>query len=319
MLSFTTLKGAADMDFIGFIFDTNAHSYLADSQEFEQIIRLLESQKGTLVPHFSPINFFEYVSGINEENLGQRQNYLRAIRDITLGGSVLPSSKLHIRHSADLCTIKELESDVQMLLHSINRFLSIRNFNHFKLEVQEIVDGDRRGLQDIAAGFQDTADLVFEARKQIGDPRELEEFDKMLGPSISDDHVLNFVQHFLKRFDMDLADYDGSTSRLFGAVPSLRYFIDVYMHLVRRSVLDAKGERKARASDYSDLEQVLYLNTVDYIVTRDRSFRSLVNECGNEELAGRAISPESFVSLLSNTIVAARAPQRAKRIWVGTS
>lgn len=87
---------------------------------------------------------------------------------------------------------------------------------------------------------------------------------------------------------------------------SLKYLTDAYIYYVWQGVTG----RIPKASDYDDLEQFLYLNICDYIVTADKNMKEIMNRCTNEDLRGRFIDTCDFVNaaLHNNLNYVKRAP-----------
>lgn len=73
-----------------------------------------------------------------------------------------------------------------------------------------------------------------------------------------------------------------------------------------------------KRSDYLDWQQVVYLNIMDYIVTEDKGFRAILNECAHEEKSKVAMSYDEFMRQLSE-LPSKRAPDTTIEEWHNAS
>ncbi|MCK4858034.1 MAG: hypothetical protein KAT58_08705 [candidate division Zixibacteria bacterium] len=299
---------------IVFVFDTNAHSYIADSSDFENIISKLKAQSQPLIPHLTFINFFEYLKMVKDDvSLKEAQNYVKKLKRITLGGSLLPLAKLHVQSVVGAVSREELKTDVKVLLRNMNTLLRISSFEEFQTIVTPSLEADLKRISDIVAGYEDMKMLTEEVLKEYRNQKKVNDFKRWLSGKAQKEYLEMFVQRAIARFDLTLSQFNNDIKLLFEKLPSVRYVIFVFLHYVRQLVLN---KRKPKTSDYNDLELVPYLNVADYIVTRDNFLRDLINDCGEDDLKGRAISCEEFVDKLDKNMFVHRAPNSCLRLNV---
>ena len=94
----------------------------------------------------------------------------------------------------------------------------------------------------------------------------------------------------------------------------LQYLTDAYIYYNQLLY----GNYNPKQSDKYDLLYLLYLNICDYLITRDSKFRSIMDNCGNDELRGRSITPEAFLKMLDKDEIrlAKRAPDPVGEIRI---
>lgn len=152
--------------------------------------------------------------------------------------------------------------------------------------------------------------------KKFREQRRVDDYKKWLSGRAQTEYLEIFVGRAITRFGLKLSDFDSDVELVFEKLPSIKYFVFVFLHYVRQLVLN---KRKTKLSDYNDLELVLYLNLADHLVTNDDFLRDLVNLSGEPELDGRAISCEDFLMLLDSNGYVRRAPNSASSAWVDLS
>jgi hypothetical protein len=294
------------MEAVNFAFDTNAYSCLCDRNDFDAIVALIKDQRGTVRPLFSVGNWFEYLKGMTESNFTKRQSYLKSIHRLVLEGAVLADTKSHIRHALGMVTDADLIGQVSEMLANIRLLIHARDFHAFWTEVGEAIRHDVERNSAICSGYSDMIKVIVDRAEITKSAIGEKWLSALLQGDKTADGFRNMVNGGLKRFDLNLSFFGGDPKVLFQRLPSVEYFFDVYLHFVRRGV---HNKRKVKSGDYVDMDQVFYLNVADYLVTRDKALRSLVNECGNDALKSRAISPEEFIDLLHKPIIVPRAPE----------
>ena len=300
-----------------FIFDTNAHTYLADHPDFDSIIEKLNSRRPLFIPHFTFVNFFEYLKMVHDkESLCRAQGYVRKVKSITLGGSILPDVKLHVRAAAGIASEEQLTDDMKQFLSGMNMFLRIKGIDEFSEVVAPALSKDMDRVSRIVAGYRRSDEISRKVLKSLRQSRKVDSFKKGLSLGADSVSVRSFLKGAVKRFGLVDGAGGFSSAKLLETVPSIRYYSSVFLHYSRQSAL---VKRDAKDSDYIDMEQVGYLNVADYIVTGDRFLQDLINHCGEEDLVGRAISPLKFLDMIDDNSIGPIAPQKGVQKWVGLS
>ena len=296
------------------VFDTNAFTYLADHPDYDAIVSKIQARDRAIVPHLTFTNFFEYLRMVvDDDSLVRAQTYIKKLKPITLGGSIMPMAKLHVRSAAGLTSRSELESDVRILLHGMNEFLKLHDYEQFQKIVTPTLKTDVQRTADIVAGYEGMRAPTEAILKKFREQKKIRDFKRWLSGKAQREYLEIFVTHALTRFDLKMTEFDSDVDVLFQRLPSVKYFVFVFLHYVRQLVLN---KRKPKLSDYNDLELVFYLNVADYFVSNDGFLRDLINDCGEPELKGRAISCEDFLGFMDQENLTPRAPQRASSAWI---
>jgi hypothetical protein len=297
-----------------FVFDTNAHSYIADREDFDKIVGKLKNRDQPLIPQLTFINFFEYLKLVKDDaSLKRAQDYVRKLKAITLGGSILPLAELHVQYTAGLIGRERLETDVRTLLKNMNTFLKMQSFADFKDLFEPSLEKDIARISEIVAGYEGMKEPTLEVLREFREQKKVDDFKRWLSLKAQREYLETFTERAIRRFGLSFSQFSNNIDVVFRSLPSVRYYVAVYLHYVKQLTL---GKRKPKPSDYIDLEQVVYLNVADYLVTRDGFLRDLINNSGEPDLKGRAISPREFIAMLGDTHVEPRAPDSCRRLRV---
>ena len=122
----------------------------------------------------------------------------------------------------------------------------------------------------------------------------------------------NDRKHFLSVIYSNLLKRFGIKSDKDNKLISLIYLANLYIYY--DSILAENN--LPRKSDFVDLEQAVYLDCCDYILTNDGNYRSLINDCPFIDLYGRAICLDEFIEKIESREFAMlkRAPYNIKNI-----
>lgn len=297
-----------------FIFDTNAFSYTVDRTDFDHFLRKLEKQNKTVFPFFSLINYYEYLKGIkNDTTLTERQSYIRAIKKITLGGSIFLNPFSHVQYFSNQITKEQAKKEADFFIRMINLFLSLKSYGDYEHRFKRLLRNVNSGIDKIVTGYKGMRDSAIQLKREYS-KRKLKEvfknrFDK--SPSKEDYDIL--VRNMALRFKLNI-DFDNEDiMEILAEFVSIRCFVDVYWKYVGQLVFN---NRNPKWGDYFDLEQMVYLNIADYLVTNEKRVRIWVNENHNPELRGRAISSDEFYDLLDSLIIEKKAKEPVNLEWL---
>ena len=293
------------------IFDTNAHSFLIDQNNYSNIIDNFEKSKPKIIPHFTDINFYEYLKGINTvEELIKRQKYIKNIYKSTLGGSLFLSSKSHIQDAIGQLNLASKQEEILNILKYIRFFINLKSLSDFKNTLKKMQDETLKELVRIKHNKSLRQKNMIQIFKDYRKSNNLKEIKSRLQSLPKEDDYNVLIPIILERFEVKAFNKSINRKNIFSVLPSLKYFIDVNWKYNCQMTLN---KRKVQANDYFDIEQVIYLNIADYLVTREKNLLSWINDSGNPELKGRAISPNDLLNLINTNKIIKRAPQIAKR------
>jgi len=299
---------------IVFIFDTNAFSYLADDKHFEYVLEKIRNQNDTVFPLFSLINFYEYLKGINNDSiLRKRQNYMKAIKKITVGGSIFLNPTSHVQYFTNQITTDQAKNEADFFIKMINLFLSLKNYRDYEDSFKELLKDVNSRIEEIIAGYKSMRDILVGTKRGYSKDGLKDVFKNRFSKSpLKEDYEIlapNIISRFKLKLDLKNKDISIELSKY----PSINYFIDVYWKYIGQLIFN---EREPAWGDYFDLEQMVYLNIADYFVTNENRVRLWINENHNPELRGRALSPEKFINILDNSIIEKKAKQNFSLEWL---
>lgn len=296
-----------------FIFDTNAHTQIIDNLDFSGILSKISDQNKTILPHFTHINFYEYLFGVNEHNIGKMQNYVKNIFRLTQGGSVFPDPISHVQSTTGHIGMEQVSSQIKNFIANIKSFLRLENYEEFMAIFGNHIEMSKKDVVRIVDGYKDMAKKTTEIRNKFQTEGRIQEYNNWIHTAPTDEDMEIFLQHTIKRFKLNPDEIELNIERFQKELPAIIYFAHVFWHYVQELVLN---KRKPRRGDYWDLEQIVYLNIADYLVTGDRPLRHLINNACDPNLEGRAISPQEFIRLIDQDIIVPRAPQPNMRISI---
>lgn len=119
----------------------------------------------------------------------------------------------------------------------------------------------------------------------------------------------SFCKHYSLPQEACSLNFDEAISGLH----CFRYWVDYRIAYENKVFFDNK---KSRPSDYLDWEQTVYLSIMDYLVTDDRKFITILNESKNNELERASMRFDEFSNCLKqNNLPSRRAPDSISEIW----
>jgi len=253
------------------LLDNNALEYLhckASQRERELLKKHYEENR--LILHLSPFTFREQIKGVNKSCFGKVQSLFKSAYEFTQGGQFLSEPILHVGYIAETVSHNDLLEDVKMNINLLRELVNAPNYGDWLNIFQEFKDCMERVYREIHLGtFRPTGNI---SRDKV--------YIGLLG-----------------RYKLEaLAATPKGQLKLKG-MPSLSYLTTVH-HFYYDTVL---AKRQAMSGDWIDLEQAVYLNIIDYIMTRDKRYIELLNECGDPELKGRAIKHDVVLKYLKHS------------------
>jgi hypothetical protein len=297
---------------VGFIFDTNAFTYVADHIHYDAVLLKLNKQNKQLIVSFSIFNLYEFIRGIKTENeLAKRKKYFRRIKEITLGGAIFPDPITHLHLASGQITTQIALDNSKALVGVINNFIAVKSIQMLKDDFGSLFNKIDKFIKRIN---DDSAKVKNCIREWLAEkPNNTTLKKRLCNPPNFNDYDIMMPQLLENRYNINIEYLPENRMEIFNRFPSVKYLCDIYWEYFSHLSL---SKAKPLKSDILDLAQAIYLNIADFFVTRDKRLRDLINYCGNVDLKGRAISPEVFISMLDNRIIVKRAPQRASNIWV---
>jgi len=288
------------------LFDNNALADLAKSNAKaiydlrNRIIKL--SNTGKISFRFSPIAFYEQLAGVNsKESLANAQNTVKNAYSLTAAGHFLLDPVFHLKRNLSLVSKNDVINKGKMWVETFRIFIKCTNVNDFHENFGEMQSILSNQLDII---FKKSSELAQEGRNSI-DFESRRSFKLFL----KDRHFRNYLrksifESTIDHFNLSSARNYYKLSKVLRLIPSILYFVDTRLYLNWKY---AAG-RNPRSSDYFDLEQLIYLDICDYILTMDGGLIDILDNCGNNGLRNRALRLDFFKSDSNIANLQKRAP-----------
>lgn len=291
---------------IKIFFDTNTWSDVADLP-VEQRQLLMEGVKKAqesdgLIIHFSPVNVFEFLKGVKEDDsLGLCQAKLKRAAHLTKE-HLLESPWDHVRRGS----VKLAELDPPGFDRSFLQLIRIVVIANKYSEVKPLVTELRTRI----INFQESwLALTRETKQKIQKGENLDELNDR--PGRIKELWRSFRQHF-RLLEPEFAKLDWSVA--YSELPLFRFWSQIQIRYMDRLLL---SDFEPTESDYFDIEQTIYFDIMDYLITNDKKLRSLVEESKEPELQGRILRVEEFIQNIST--LTKRAVCNSSSKWIELS
>jgi len=294
---------------LNFVFDHNAFVHLFGRSDYPQIKAAIGelSQEGHCRIWFSATNLTEMMKGTTETNYHERKECLTKALALAQNRHFFPSPTdylfLDIRRLG-LQGLLEKAAFVRKLCADV---LSIPDAPTFLEKYGWVQDELDLNKMEFFRNVTDAQEPVLEmsmakrkssAHAKCGENRRL---------SFLRDSVIQL----LLKYAPELAPQEGegmSLTVLLRCRPAILYFSELVRTFSGKTYLN---KRRVRDGDDYDFIYALYLDVCDYLVTDDRSLRSMFKETNLPELLDRAITLEAFLENLSTPFLFPRSP-----IWI---
>ncbi len=278
-------------------FDTNIYSHIESMKECLDLI-LLRTEQGKIGVHFTIVNMWEIVRGITEKTLQEFQQKIKLAWKITGKGHVLTDPWQHVQRNVKLnfLIIPEPPSaDFVKILREITFAKSTKQIeqiiNPLKISAKEFVRNWTKSMQKIKEKTIQTLNIKYPTLSKK--ERASKFLSEPVASHLRAETWANLIRRYRLPSEATLLDW----LEAYNLFPSIRYKIDVWMSYLWKIYHEGK---EPDVGDYFDLEQVIYLDAMDYYISNDGSFLSLLKRSGNLELQNRCISLDEFCQMLSS-------------------
>lgn len=270
--------GGIDSATLCMLIDNNALEYLHSNVGHREHQLLKEHfETGRLVLHISPLTYREQIKGVNKDCFQKVQSLFKTAYELTQRGHILPEPQLHVGFIAGITPLAEMKEDVGLNIRLLRELVIAPNYQDWVVRFEEL----KSYVQKVYAGIH------------TGTTRPSGEIPR--------DAVYTGL---LRRYKLESMAATPAGREKMEKLTSLRYLITVH-HYYYETIL---ATRAPMSGDWIDLEQVIYLNIADYILSRDRKYCDLLNNCGNDALRGRMMKPDVFLRGLKYASWPKRAP-----------
>lgn len=282
--------------------NANVYNGLAKGRYPKQLVDKLRIAKenGAISVYWIPTNLFELVQGINSEDDFQTQHKAISAMVSLSDNKVLEDAKMHVQKAVcrnlghkeplsdyfyydtarDFCNAASLDAIRGNLIEwqeYLNDFYTKRGVPHteeLKLELSKI----HKGEYVTPGGEVITGDTFLGAATE-----------GTLWPAIK------------KRFNIESLVEGVPSSEIIPKVLPIGYYYSVYIGYYRKLGEDG---RNPVSSDFVDIEQIVYLDTMDFFIYEDKKFEEVLNRSLLPELKLKCLSLESFIEVLQRNKLA---------------
>lgn len=278
---------------IKIFFDKNTWSDVARLPDNQRQL-LLEQAKcaqksNGLSIYFTPVNLFElFKSAEDDRTFKLCQNELRIAAQLT-NVHLLEDPWNHVRRgTAPLVGLTVQEIDPSFLI-SIKTLVDATDYSEIEPWIIE--------LKPKIVNFQESwLDHTKETVKQVKgmlsvlDAKKKEVF---FSENYRGERLKVLWDSFKKHFRLEEPEFEKvDWSVAYTVLTSFRYWSQIQIRYMDRFL---QTDSQPIGSDYFDIEQTIYFDIIDYLVSDDRKLRTLVEECKEKELQGRVLRVEEFI------------------------
>jgi len=272
-------------------FDKNTWSDVArlPENERQQLIDGVKKAQESygLVIHFTPVNVFELLKSVkDDESFKLCQTELKIAAPLT-NVHLLEHPWDHVKRGAVELVALEPPGLDNSFLQLMRIIVKANTYSEVKPLVEElrsrIVDFQKNWLVLTKETIQKIKESLKSAKLDLKKLTSLEN-----RPARLKDLWSSFRQHFrLQDAEFGQLDWGTVNSRL----PSFRYWSQIQINYMDRLLLLGHSPKE---SDYFDIEQTIYFDIMDYLISDDKKLRTLVEEAKEPQLQGRVLSVEEF-------------------------
>ncbi|HVP35703.1 MAG TPA: hypothetical protein VMT04_01775 [Terriglobales bacterium] len=281
-------------------------------EDFDNLIKLLRAQAKIEI-YYSPINVLELINGMKlEEYFEKCRKEIRLAYRIT-NKHILEYPYDHVRRSAAWLIGQPFNEPDRTFLNLWMKIASSSLYQPIEAEIHSLSDMLNRWVKDWADDLNSVIqNLKDEFNLEAGNSNFFIQAKKSWENGvILDNRKQKTWVAFCRHFSLPSELMDFPLASAYDEFHSFRYWVN-YRLLYEDKMLF--GNRKANPSDYFDWLQIVYLNIMDYIVTEDKKFRAILNECTDKEIHNVTLSYDEFISSLSK-LPSKRAPDTATEKW----
>lgn len=300
---------------IKIFFDKNTWSDIARLPE-NQMQLLLEQAKlaqksNGLSIYFSPVNLFElFKSAEDDRTFKLCQKELKIAARLT-NVHLLEDPWNHVtRGTAPLVGLEMLEINPSFLI-SIKALVDATDYSQIEPWINELKPKIVNFQKSWLALTKETVKQVKGMLSVLDSKKKAKFFSENYRRERLKVLWDSFKEHFrLQESQFTKVDW----SVAYSEVPSFRYWSQIQIRYMDKFLLT---DSQPIESDYFDIEQTIYFDMIDYLISDDKKFRTLVEETNEPELQGRILRVEEFIQNILT--LQKRAVCNSSSKWVGLS
>lgn len=301
---------------INFYLDKNIWSDIADMSEselkdFKKLIKPLKEQLKIGI-YYSPVGVLELIKGMKIEKHYQKcQDEIRIVDRIT-NKHILEDPWNHVRRTAGrFVHLPDSKFDLRFL--DLCRDIAILPYREMQPRIRPIRDLLNKWIKEWA---DELNSLKLDFRRKFGFEKRNKKLVSQSKQFWEKELTLKRKQRlwiaFCDHYSLSPELRDLSLAFAYDNFHSFRYWVHYRLTYENKMLFDNK---RAESGDYFDWQRVVYLNIMDYLVTEDNKFRTILKESDNPEIHTVAITFNEFLSFLRGVLRLKRAPDSTSEEW----
>jgi hypothetical protein len=304
---------------IRFYFDTNVFSHLMDSNNQKCLKLALERQvKSEIMISFTVINCHELLVRFNEMTFQNAREEIRKTGKIVGGGNVLEDPWIHVqRHVNSYLGLPAPSLSIDWV--TIPKMLS-NSGSWAQLEKEQWFVTSKLYVENYKKQWAGSMGLVkqqilTDLKNVTPNVRRKKLRSILLDGSHGSLLRSKIWDAYIKRYRLSEQAKQINVESAYEIFPAIRYAMDAYLAYLKKLFINE--EQKPVGGDYFDLEQVIYLDIMDFFVSDDKPLLDTLSTSLNEDFKKRCISLEGFCEMLRGQLPEPCAPNPIKMIKYG--
>ncbi len=287
----------------------------SELDEFKNLLKPLKEQSKIEI-YYSPVNVLELIKGMKLEKYFEKcREEIKLAYRIT-NKHLLEYPYDHIRRSADWFLGQPFKKPDRVFLDLWMKIAISTSYQAIEPEIQPLRNMLNRWVEDWA---DDLNSLILNLRKKFSSECGSKNWGTFIKEFLEKEATLSrrqktwvaFCRHFSLQDQLKVIPLSFAYEKFH----SFRYWVNYRLTYENKLLSE---NRKAEPSDYFDWLQIVYLNVMDYLVTDDDKFKSILKICDNKEMHRMAISFDEFINSLTNKLPSKRAPETTSEQWYDT-
>jgi len=274
---------------INLLLDTNALTNLhrAFDGENRRFAKFLLAHKSLhfFVSYLTLVEQFK--DAITWDQVAERQQRLSLFYAAIGSRGILAYPDLHLKRRFGLTNRDESKRAAKLLDNRLQQFLDLCCF----AEYETAFGPESQYIKGSASDIGKNMDRSLSVLRKSAVKSDRNNLKRGLASANRRQWYAEFGGEALKRFSI-VRTHPLPPGSLEQDFPSLCYLIDLYRVLDYKAILPP-NPMSWESSMLIDMDQIVYMDVMDYLITDDSPLTSLVNDSGNPELVGRCLSFDS--------------------------
>lgn len=298
-------------------FDANIYFDLFKRKEFTPYFDVLSEvvKKNRLRIHFTSVNFDEFLICLNQNNFEKVREDFRKASILTNSGNCVEFPWWHVGRAVAIefgFPVPELAFEYIGLCRKISLAASYN-------EVSAEIEREKSHLQEFKQNqVASREQILVLARHRIRDSKI--SANELFSPPLSDNFLTPIreaiwralTKALVLRFKFPEECQQITYQQAVLRIPSVALYCDAQIGYLYRQLVE---KVKTRGGDYFDMEQVVYLDIMDYWISNDKGAWANLEKFSNKEILNRILTLEQFIARLLNDDLRPCALSRTKQLY----